>query len=244
MQRLLWSVFLLAALPALPQSSPAPAAPPAPVARKPLFVTLTPEQFASLIPAAPANDSWRTVADVAEMLRVQETRTPQQIAHAQADDTQEDLFVFADVLGAKFNQEALPKAALLSAHLRNEEGVVVGPVKRINKRPRPHQFDARIKPVCKATSNPTDYAYPSGHTTTGYLAAITLAMIVPEKKDAIFARAEDYGHSRVVCGVHYPSDAPASKAIAYAMVANMLSHPQFQRELAEAKAEIRAALGY
>jgi hypothetical protein len=36
----------------------------------------------------------------------------------QADDEEEDIFIFRDVLGEKFNTRALPQTALLSSHLR------------------------------------------------------------------------------------------------------------------------------
>ena len=93
------------------------------------------------------------------------------------------------------------------------------------------------------TANREDYGYPSGHGTTGYLEALTLIQLVPEKRDAILARAEDYAHSREVCGAHYGSDEAASKALAYAMMGVIMSHPQFKVEVEAARAEIRKAMG-
>ena len=61
-------------------------------------------------------------------------------------------------------------------------------------------------------------------------------------RDAILARADDYAHSREVCGAHYASDEEASKKLAYMMIGIMMSNPQYQAELAAAKAEVRAAL--
>ena len=88
-----------------------------------------------------------------------------------------------------------------------------------------------------------DDSYPSGHATSGYLLGLTLIDIVPEKRDAILARAEEYAHNRLVCGVHYASDVEASKLVAYTVHAIMEVNPQYQKELAEAKAEVRRALG-
>ena len=67
--------------------------------------------------------------------------------------------------------------------------------------------------------------------------------MVPEKRDAILARAEDYGHNRLVCGVHYSTDVPASKLLAYTIHAIMEVNPQYQKELAAAKVELRQVLG-
>ena len=49
-------------------------------------------------------------------------------------------------------------------------------------------------------------SYPSGHTTYVTVAAIMVATMVPEKRDAIWQRAWDYAQSRVIGGMHYPND--------------------------------------
>lgn len=66
----------------------------------------------------------------------------------------------------------------------------MNPAKNFFQRPRPYLFDTSIQPVCKVKADRTDYAYPSGHSTTGYFEALVLVMMVPEKRDAILARAE------------------------------------------------------
>jgi acid phosphatase (class A) len=148
-----------------------------------------------------------------------------------------------DVIGAKFTRESLPLTALLSDHVHNDESVIVNPAKSFFQRPRPYQLDKTLKPACKVNANTTDYAYPGGHGTTGYLEGMVLALIIPEKRDAIFARADDYAHNRLVCGVHYATDIVASKHVAYAMMGIIMNNPQFRRELAAAKTETRSALG-
>ncbi len=212
-------------------------------ARKPNFIA--PEQLdAKLILASPpADDTWQTRMELAELHRLQETRTEAEIARAKADDAEEDVFIFGTVLGAPFLRANLPLTAVLSDHVHGDESTIVNPAKTAFHRPRPYQFDTSLKPVCKATANTTDYSYPSGHATTGYLEAFTLAVMIPEKRDEILARADDYAHNRLVCGVHYPADIVASKSVAYAGIAVMLQNPQFQKEFAAAKEETRRVLG-
>ena len=212
--------------------------------RKPIFISPEQLDLRAILPAPTPNDSWQTMAELAELHKIQETRTPAEIAHAQKDDLEEHMFIFQDVLGPKFKRETLPATALLSDHIKNDEGVNINPAKNFFKRPRPYQMDATIKPVCKATDNRMDFGYPSGHGTTGYLEALALIQIVPEKRNEILARADDYAHSREVCGAHFASDEAASKASADAMMALMMNNPQFQKELLAAKAETRAALGF
>jgi acid phosphatase (class A) len=211
--------------------------------QKPIFVSPAQLDVASVLPNPPAADSARAKAELAELRHLRDTRQAAEIAHAKADDTQEDIFVFQSVLGEKFNAAALPLTALLSTHVHNDEGVIVGPAKEFFHRTRPFFIDTALQPVCKVNDNRQDYAYPSGHATTGYLEALVLTLMVPEQRDAILARADDYAHSRVVCGVHYRSDVDASKTVAYAMIGLMANHPQFRAELEAARAETRRALG-
>jgi acid phosphatase (class A) len=72
---------------------------------------------------------------------------------------------------------------------------------------------------------------------------ITLAKMLPEKEDEIFVRAQDYGYSRYVVGVHYLSDFEASK-LAGAAIGNALLHKEAVLKAMEpVKAELRAAMG-
>ncbi|HEY4359570.1 MAG TPA: phosphatase PAP2 family protein [Bryobacteraceae bacterium] len=229
---LLFPAFLSAQAPATPTSGPA---------RKGIFVT--PDQIYSpaILPTPPANESWMTLEELADLHHIEQTRTPAEIKHAQEDDAEESIFIFADLMGPTFNKEALPLTAVLSSHVKNDEGVVVNPAKNFFKRPRPYHLDGTLHSVCKTTTNREDYGYPSGHGTTGYLEALTLVQMVPEKRDAILARADNYAYSREVCGAHYASDEAASKTLAYAMMGVMMVNPQYKAELAAAKAETRAA---
>jgi acid phosphatase (class A) len=211
--------------------------------RKPMFVS--PEQLdvASVLAGPPAEGSRMAKADLAELHRLQDSRSAAQVASAKADDVEEDIFVFKDVIGPKFTREALPLTAALSQHVHNDESVIVNPAKQFFHRTRPYQLDTSIHPVCKVSSRANDYAYPSGHSTTGYLEALVVTLIVPEKREAIMARADEYAHNRLVCGVHYPSDVVASKYVAYAAIGLMLNNPKFKQELDQAKAETRRVLG-
>jgi acid phosphatase (class A) len=219
----------------------APQRPRAP--RKPVFISASQLDVAALLPDPPAMQSPEGKAELAEVHRLQAERRPDQITRAKGDDGEEDIFVFKNVLGAAFNADALPLTARLSAHLHGDEGIIVGPAKSYFRKRRPFNVDATVLPVCRTNANPDDFSYPSGHAATGYLEALALMMIVPEKRDAILARADDYAYNRVVCGVHFPSDVAASKTVAYAMMGVILNNPQFQEEFAAARAETRKALG-
>ncbi len=189
----------------------------------------------------PAQDSEATRAELAAAHRIEQTRTPQEVAAARYDDAHEDIFLYQPVMGEWFTADALPVTAALSAHLRNDSGVVDAPLKAMFKRPRPAQFDKTLHPVCQASD--AAQSYPSGHAMVGYLMALALAEMVPEKHVQVLERADHYAHNRMVCGVHYASDLEASRVAAYATFGYLLATPRFQKDLAAATEEVRHKLG-
>lgn len=194
-----------------------------------------------ILPLPFARNSAATAAELAELHRIEAVRTPAQVAQAQADDREEDIFIFKSVMGPGFTAEALPITAAFSAHIRKDEGATGSPLKNIYRRPRPYQADSTLHPVCPLNSEPT--SYPSGHSLSGYLLALTLAQMVPEKRQQIFERVDEYVHNRLVCGVHYASDIEASRNLAYAVFGSIAASSRFQHDLAVAREETRRKLG-
>ncbi len=148
--------------------------------------------------------------------------------------------MFKNVLGRSFTAEALPVTSSLSARLRKDESAASSPLKKIYLRPRPYQVDSTLHPVCRLDPEPT--SYPSGNSLSGYLLAFTLVQLVPEKRQQIFDRADEYVHNRLICRVHYASDTEASRRVAYAIFGSLVT-PDFQRDLAAAREETRRKLG-
>jgi acid phosphatase (class A) len=194
-----------------------------------------------LIPLPPPLDGAVGQAELAELHRIEETRTAAQVAQAVADDAGENIFAFKAVFGPGFTPEALPVTARLGDHVKNEQSVIGSQLKAHFERPRPYQADATLHPVCPVKA--AHDSYPSGHALTGYLEALTLAELAPEKRIEILKRADEFAHNRLVCGVHYASDVEASRRIAYMVFGYMLATPRFQRDLAAAESELRPKLG-
>jgi acid phosphatase (class A) len=194
-----------------------------------------------ILPPPPAANSAVTASELAELHRIEATRTPEEVSRAQADDQEEDIFIFKSVMGSGFTAQVLPITAAFSAHVRKDGSANGGALKNLYRRPRPYQADPSLHPVCALNKEPT--SYPSGHSLSGYLLAFALVQIVPERRDQIFARTDEYVHNRLVCGVHYPSDTEASRRVAYAVFGYMMASPRFQKELAAAREETRSRLG-
>jgi acid phosphatase (class A) len=204
------------------------------------FVAPAEIDAADMLPAPPADDSAENKAEIQQLHQIQDRRTPADVARAQADAAERDIFIFKTVLGDGFNAKALPLTAALSAHVEEDEAADLEPGKLIFARVRPYQFDKSLHPVCPATAKKD--SYPSGHTMSGYLYALVLASMLPEKKDAIFARADDYAHNRLVCGVHHASDLEAGEEMAYALFAVMADDARFKAERSAAETELHKAL--
>jgi acid phosphatase (class A) len=195
-----------------------------------------------LPPPPPADkNSEAEKADLAELHRIEQARTPAQVVAAQADEREMDIFVYRTVLGEKFSAANLPLTARLSDGVHREASAAIGPLKDYFRRLRPYQFDSTLHPACNTTNLPA--SYPSGHAIIGYLEGLTLAQIAPEKQKEILERADDYAHNREVCGVHYPTDVASGKEAAYAVFGEMMTSAEFQKELAAARAETRKLLG-
>ena len=200
--------------------------------------------FVALTPGPPAVGSDADQQDMRDVLRTQRTRTAAEVQRAQADDKQEDIFVFSSIfgpkLGPKFNGTELPLTAALSQHLRDASAVINPSLKLRFVRPRPFVASTQVHPVCEKT---TTGSFPSGHGMVGTLEALALTQMVPERSPEILHRLDEYIEDRVVCGVHYPSDVAASRAIASSLFGLIAASPAFQKELASARLEVRNHLG-
>jgi acid phosphatase (class A) len=193
-----------------------------------------------LLPPPPANDSAQMKAELGEILTIQVTRTPEMAARAVAD-AEENVWRFSDVIdNPKFTKENLPKFSAFFDRVVETEGAVVDPAKDVWKRPRPHLYSDLVKPIVPLSKSGS---YPSGHTTVGTLMGIVLANMVPEKRTAIMARAWEYGHNRVVGGIHYASDIEAGRIAGTVIAQTIMTHDDYKTEYEGAKAELRAALG-
>lgn len=196
---------------------------------------------ARLVPPPPADGSARQRAELAEVHRLLATRRPERLAQAVWDDQHEDASLFATTLGPGFDLSRLPATAALlgmvDAERRKAEGA-----KALFARKRPWAYDPTIIP-CDGGQRTKSVlsSYPSGHSLTGYSLGLALATLIPEKAQAIQARADDYAYSREICGAHYHSDTQASQVLATALVTALWSKPGVADMASAARDELDAA---
>jgi acid phosphatase (class A) len=191
-----------------------------------------------VLPPPPSEGSDAQKRDLQAVLDAQAKRSPEQTAQKESDLTVFNQF--ASVLGSGFSAQNLPKTAVFFGHGYDDAIDILGAAKAKWKRPRPFLASPEVHP---AGERPKSASYPSGNSLLGYLYAILLADILPEKRDAIFAKGLDIGDARVVAGVHYPTDVAAGRLAAVEIVNALTRSPAYRAEFEAAKAELRAFAG-
>lgn len=150
---------------------------------------------------------------------------------------------FATAFGRPIDAQHSPVlVALLDRALRDVD-VTAAAAKDHFQRPRPFQR-LHLQHVCDKNDAPEPQqhpmhgaSYPSGHSTHGWTVAMILARVAPDRADALMKRAEEYEESRLVCGMHFPTDVEAGHVVAAAVVARLDSAKAFQADLTRARRE-------
>jgi acid phosphatase (class A) len=204
------------------------------------YISLNQVNLAKLLAPPPATQSDEQKLDLMAVLQAQRDRTATQSERAVADN---DLSVFriaGDVLGLNFTPALVPKSAAFFDRIWKDYRSIILATKDVWDRPRPFKASTDVKPIGKLENSGS---YPSGHATRGYLAAIILSNMLPEKRESLFARAREYGQNRVLAGNHFPSDIEAGRIAATAIAVAFMQNEAFMKDFAEAKAELRGELG-
>ncbi|GLQ45638.1 acid phosphatase [Dyella lipolytica] len=197
-------------------------------------------ELSNLLPPPPAAGSIAAQHDLQIVLSTQRTRTAADMLAAKAD-TERSVFRFADVLGSALQPTDLPKTAAFFARTAEFDKEAVKEAKSYWLRPRPAVVSTQVHPLAKEKAN--DWSYPSGHATFGYTTAVLLANMVPEKRSAIFARADLYAQHRIVMGAHFPSDVEAGHLAGTVIAADIMQDPSWKQDYEAARLELRHALG-
>jgi acid phosphatase (class A) len=191
---------------------------------------------ASVLAPPPLPDSAEQAADLNEVRAVYHAATPQDKAVA-AGWKKFDAYTFTPAIGAFFVSSNLPMTTAFFDRVQKDAETVTDQGKDCFKRPRPY----RVDPSLANGKLEKSFSYPSGHSTESMVLALVLADLFPAHRDAIVAEARSIGWHRVMIARHYPTDIYAGRVLAKAIVRQMKASPDFQKDFAAARVEIRAA---
>jgi len=189
-----------------------------------------------LLAPPPLPDSPEQDADMDEVRTVYHA-TPSNIVAIAYTEKKFTIANFAPAIGAFFVPANLPKTSAFFDRVQTDAEAITDNAKDFYKRPRPYVTD----PSLANGKLEKSFSYPSGHSTESMVLALVLADLFPDKHDAIIAEARSIGWHRVQIARHYPTDIYAGRVLAQAIVKQMIKNDAFQKDFAEAKAEIAAA---
>ena len=196
---------------------------------------------AHFLPPPPQPGSPRAQAELAEVKRLMAEATPQQRAQAASDDGNENGTIFAAVLGPAWDLNKLPATAKLITEITGTEGPFSDIAKKEFKRDRPWVVDPSIQTCAPHKASQDHASYPSGHSTVGFGMGVVLANLMPSHAQAILGRSAQFAENRIICGMHFRSDTIAGQQFGTIMAIRLLQTPQFQADMAAARAELVAA---
>jgi acid phosphatase (class A) len=199
-----------------------------------------PEWVAKFPPPSAAN-SPETRQELDELLALQRTRTAAQVEAARAD-RKKDVSRFYAALGIRGTKiPNLPRLHSLIDNVEDDIGPYVRALKEKFRRSRPYVIEPRLEPCIDDVQD--DLSYPSGHATYAYVTARLLADMVPERRDELTQRGEEFARQRMMCGVHFFTDIAAGAVTAWWLVDKLQASPEFRADEAAARRELREALG-
>ena len=195
-----------------------------------------------ILPAPPEKGGPRDEADrqVFRATRAQVGSARYAAATLDADEgTPHFMKVFTCALGVDLDKAALPKLSRLFDRVFADMAAANDTGKVLFKRVRPSLIDPGD--ICKPLTV-YDYTrdYPSGHSSRGWLIAMILTELAPDRSNALLTRGRDYGESRVICGWHNATSVDAGRVAGAAVFASLHGSAEFRAEMDAARAELAA----
>lgn len=206
-----------------------------------LSSTEVPDSVA-LLPAPPAAGSAALAADEAasrELTAFQATARGALAVHDANLDFPGAEAAFTCALGVPISAADTPNLDMLLQRTLTDAVRATSKAKAKYHRIRPFaEFNVASCTPGEEADLRTNGSYPSGHATTGWLWALMLTEVSPERADALLQRGRAFGQSRVICGVHWKSDIEAGRIMGAAAFARLQSNAIFMAQLKTAAKEV------
>ncbi len=193
-----------------------------------------------VLPAPPKPGSPQDLDDRATFRQTRALLSTPRGEMATRDVTDDRFTVFACAIGRKLDATSSP--ALTHIFARMSDQGMVGSAEDGFAVKRPYLKDNL--PICepKTAHLAGNGDYPSGHTSSGWSAALILAELMPDRATQILRRGRQYGESRYICGSHSRSAVEAGYMAGSVLVAMLHTSPDFRREMDAARTELARAV--
>lgn len=147
-------------------------------------------------------------------------------------------------IGKQLSLQATPQTMTMVARAGVDMIAPMTVAKEFYARPRPFTTDKG--PACDPISNDgigakLGYAYPSGHAGIGWLWALILSDVAPERAAEVRKFGKNTGDLRVACRVHWLSDVANGRILATSVYQRIAVDPEYLADLARAQAELAKA---
>ena len=239
LQRYFGVVLLGVSLLPLPLMAQAAVVAPAPQEWKvqaPVYFSPEAVDIAGVLPTPPAPGSLAAEADLEAVLMAQTFRGPEQEAWAQFSEA-DGVFKHAPEIGPWFTAQNLPLCEAFFRRVLGDAHAVSERAKRLHVRPRPPRVDPRVHPCVRL---PGSTSYPSAHSMQAFLMAAILGELLPEQRELLLARAHRAAWSRIIGGVHFPTDDVGGRLLARAILAELQRSPAYRADLEGCRVELEA----
>lgn len=146
---------------------------------------------------------------------------------------------FSEAFGMKITKDGTPEIyTLLENSILTADPMRKEPKAYYNrKRPFVYFGDAPLSAGDEEFRN--EGSYPSGHTMRGWLAALILADINPQRANEIYRRGWVYCENRVIAGAHWQSDIDATRVGASIAFSALQLSGEYQKQLKKAQKEFK-----
>jgi acid phosphatase (class A) len=161
--------------------------------------------------------------DLAILVWLQRHRTPEMEANSWLS-LERNPATFSRAVGVDISKSMPRLSAGIKSFIQPIDGVKDAIKDRLARR-RPYVEHAQLQPCLPPE---TTASFPSGHSTWFRAAAELMANLMPERRDRLIAMGLHAGASRVVCGVHYPSDVEAGQRLGAAAAQQVMASPQWR----------------
>ncbi len=147
--------------------------------------------------------------------------------------------LFSKAMDIELSVEKTPDIIYLLTMAQGDAQNVTRFVKKHYQRTRPYiYFNKHTCSTLKEEDfNRKSGSYPSGHSASGWIDALILAEINPQRADELLKTGLRIGDSRVICGFHWKSDVEQARVVASYVYAQLHAEPAFMKALKNAKEE-------